>query len=302
MTASAHRQQYQFWTRLASSAAVIAALCMITIKAIAWYMSDSAAMLASLTDSVFDVAASIINFFVLRYALLPADDDHRFGHGKAESLAGLAQAAFIMGSAMLLILHSIDRLKHPQPIDNGELAVYATIASVVITLALVALQIVAVQRTKSVAIKADSMHYRSDLLMNLAILLSLWLTMQGYYSVDGWFAIAIALYLIWGAKDIALESAAALMDKELPPEFTADIERIVCAHPRVHGVHAVRTRQAGHTKFVQLHLELDDKMPLLEAHGITDAVEEAIMRAYPEADVLIHQDPISIVRDAQVNA
>ncbi|MFC7000362.1 cation diffusion facilitator family transporter [Pseudobowmanella zhangzhouensis] len=202
MTASAHRQQYQFWTRLASSAAVIAALCMITIKAIAWYMSDSAAMLASLTDSVFDVAASIINFFVLRYALLPADDDHRFGHGKAESLAGLAQAAFIMGSAMLLILHSIDRLKHPQPIDNGELAVYATIASVVITLALVALQIVAVQRTNSVAIKADSMHYRSDLLMNLAILLSLWLTMQGYYSVDGWFAIGIALYLIWGQKTL----------------------------------------------------------------------------------------------------
>ena len=286
---------YQFWLKLTSTLAVFAAASMIVVKIYAWYQTDSATMLASLTDSIFDIAASIINFFVLRYALTPADDDHRFGHGKAESLAGLAQATFIMGSAMLLAFHSVERIKNPLPIVRPELAIYASIFSIVVTFLLVLVQRMAIKRTHSVAIKADSLHYQSDLLMNIAVMLALYLSTLGMYWSDGVFAIGIALYLVWGAKGIFLEAGAALMDKELPAELTQQIEDIVKQQPKARGVHAIRTRQSGHTKFIQMHLELDDNLTLLQAHQITVAVEQAIEAEIPGADVSIHQDPVSVV-------
>lgn len=288
------QDQYGYWVKLASSFTLLAAMSMILVKTWAWYRTDSAVMLASLTDSFFDVAASLINFFVLRYALMPPDEDHKFGHGKAESLAGLAQSAFIFGSALLLILHSVDQLKYPTALNRPELAVYATIFSVFMTLVMVSVQRLAIRRTNSVALKGDSLHYQSDLLMNLAVLLALWLSSQGYLAMDGWFAIGIALYLMWGARDIGLQSMATLMDKELPEEYSAQIEEIVRADPRVHGVHDIRTRQSGRTIFIQFHLELDDNLKLVDAHDITVKVEEAVSRQIPEAEVLIHQDPISV--------
>ncbi|WP_229702045.1 cation diffusion facilitator family transporter [Bowmanella pacifica] len=288
------KDSYSFWVKFASSFALFAAFSMILVKIWAWYQTDSAVMLASLTDSFFDVAASVINFFVIRYALMPADDDHRFGHGKAESLAGLAQAAFIFGSALLLVFHSVERLKNPAPLQHPMLAVYATIFTVVMTIVLVWVQHQAIKRTRSVAIRADSLHYKSDLLMNLAVLLSLWLTTQGYLSMDAWFAIGIAFYLMWGAKSIVQESANALMDKELPESFSDQIRDLALSHPKVHGIHDIRTRQAGRTIFIQFHLELDDHMRLLDAHDISDWVEAKVKHAIPEAEVLIHQDPISV--------
>ncbi|WP_088331478.1 cation diffusion facilitator family transporter [Lacimicrobium sp. SS2-24] len=296
------KDSYAFWVKLASTFALVAAFSMILVKIWAWYVTNSATMLASLTDSVFDVVASVINFFVIRYALMPADDDHKFGHGKAESLAGLAQSAFIFGSAMLLIFHSVDRLKDPAPLNQPILAVYATLFSVVMTLILVAVQRLAIRRTNSVAIKADSLHYQSDLLMNLAVLLALWLTTQGWLSMDGWFAIGIAVYLMWGARSIAMESANALMDKELPQEYTDTIEQVALANPKVHGVHDIRTRQSGRNIFVQFHLELDDNLKLVDAHDITVKVEEAVNRKIPEAEVLIHQDPVSVAQPAPKNS
>ncbi len=288
-------QHYAFWIRLATTAAVVAAVSMILVKAVAWYMSESASMLASMTDSIFDVAASVFNLFVVRYALMPADREHRFGHGKAESLAGLAQAAFIMGSALLLIFHSVDRIKNPSPILHSHVAFYATLFSIVVTLALVTFQKVVVSKTGSVAIKADSMHYKSDLLMNLAVLVALWLTALGYVAVDGWFAIGIALYLMWGAKEIALESAHTLMDREVDDSIRQQIITIIKQQTGVLGVHDVRTRLSGPTMFVQMHLELADALPLVEAHSISDRVEQAIIQSFSNAEVLIHQDPVSVV-------
>ncbi|MDF2178697.1 cation diffusion facilitator family transporter [Aliiglaciecola sp. CAU 1673] len=287
---------YSFWVKLASSCAVFAAISMILVKIWAWYVTDSASMLASLTDSVFDVAASLINFFVIRYALMPADEDHKFGHGKAESLAGLAQSAFIFGSGLLLVLHAVDALKSPQPLNRPELAIYATLFSVFMTLALVMVQRIAIARTRSLAVRADSLHYQSDLLMNSAVLVALWLSTQGYFAMDAWFAIGIALYLMWGAWGIAKDSADTLMDKEMPEDIVRQVEQIANAHPHVHGIHDIRTRQSGRTIFVQFHLELDDDLKLVDAHGIADKVEAAVVREIPDAQVLIHQDPLSVAK------
>lgn len=289
------KKDYKFWVKFASTSAVIAALLMILVKVYAWHVTDSASILATLTDSVFDVMASVVNFFVIRYALTPADDDHRFGHGKAEALAGLMQAAFVIGSAILLLFHSVGRLSHPQPINNVDVGLYAIVFTIVITLILVMIQTLALRKANSVAIKADSLHYKGDLFMNLGVVFALLLSQWGYLTLDAWIAIGIAFYLLHGAYEIGSESLNSLMDKELPPEQHDNILSIAKNVDSVLGVHDLRTRQSGGTTFVQLHLELDDQLPLVQAHEIGDEVEQKILQYLPQAEVLVHLDPISVV-------
>jgi ferrous-iron efflux pump FieF len=292
-------QQYSRWVTLASVAAVGTASLLITAKLIAWLMTDSSSLLASLTDSFMDVSASLINLFAIRYALVPADEEHKFGHGKAESLAGLVQSAFISGSALLLVMHGISSLLKQDPIVRLEAGIWVSAGSIVLTLALVTFQRWVVARTGSVAIKADMLHYRSDLLLNAGVLLALVLAGQGWFWADGLFAIVIGLFLVWGAIQIGYESVQALLDRQLPEEEQARIITLCCQVPGVHGVHDLRTRQSGPTRFVQLHLELDDQLPLVKAHQIADEAEMAVRQGFERMDVIIHMDPISVVLKEQ---
>ena len=282
-------------------AAVTTATLLIAGKLIAWLMTDSSTLLASLTDSFMDVSASIINLLAIRYALAPADDEHRFGHGKAESLAGLIQSAFISGSALLLVMHGISSLLKQAPIERLEAGLWVSGGSIVLTLLLVCFQSFVIRKTNSVAIKADMLHYRSDLLLNAGVLLALVLAGQGWYWADGLFAILIGLFLLWGAGHIGYESVQALLDRQLPVEEQARIMALCCAVEGVHGVHDLRTRQSGPTRFVQLHLELDDQIPLVKAHQIADEAELAVRQAFERMDVIIHMDPISVLTKEQLS-
>jgi ferrous-iron efflux pump FieF len=290
---------YSKLVKRAALAATVTATLLIITKLIAWLGSGSASLLASLTDSLMDVAASLLNLLALRYATQPADDEHRFGHGKMESLAALAQSMFIAGSSMLLILHGIDRLAHPAPLNQVGMAVIVMIFSTVMTALLLMFQRYVIQQTNSLAIKADSLHYRSDLLMNLAVLSALGLSAWGIPLADALLAIAIGLYMAWSAKGIAQDAVQHLLDRELPEAEKAQIKQLAEQHPQVHGIHDLRTRQAGGTRFVQLHLELADDLRLVEAHKIADDIEDALHQALGDCDVIIHQDPVSIVKAAR---
>lgn len=285
---------YQFLVKLASWTALFFVSLMILAKMWAWLTTGSAAMLGSLTDSILDITATLINFFVLRYALRPADDDHKFGHGKAESLAGLAQAAFIAGSACLLLFHGSERLYNPIPSHLPMLGVYVSVFAIFCTLALVSVQMLVVKKTGSIAIKADSLHYKGDLLLNMSVMIAMLLSSFGWLWADGVFAIAVAVYLLFNAWQIATESADHLMDKELSEDDIRKIEGIAISHPEVLGVHDIRTRQGGQTRFVQLHLELDKTISLLSAHAISDEVAAALRQGMGDnLDVMIHQDPVN---------
>ena len=279
--------------KLVTTASVATALLLLSGKLIAWMLTGSVSVLASLVDSMMDVAASLINLLAVHYSLQPPDRDHRFGHGKAEPLAGLVQAAFIAGSALFLILQAINRLLHPQAINDAAVGMGVLLFAIVATLALLAFQHHVIRRTDSTAIRADALHYATDLLTNSATVLALGLAMLGWPIMDPIFAIGIALYILYSAGHIAYEAVQLLMDHELPPEVHNRIKEIACTYPQVCGVHEMRTRRSGQTYFIQLHLMLDDAMPLVEAHRVADEVEAAIMAAYPNADVLIHQDPAS---------
>lgn len=277
--------------KLASVASVITASFLIVAKLAAWYVTGSVSMLASLVDSVMDSIASLINLFAIRYSLQPADAEHRFGHGKAEPLAGLAQAAFIAGSAVFLIFHAVDRLRFTHQIEQVGIGIAVMVLAIVLTLVLLAIQRYVIQRTNSTAIRADSLHYMTDLLTNMSILLALYLTTLGWSWADPVFAIAVAIFIFYSAFKIGHEAFQQLMDRELPDEILEQIQATAMSHKAVMGTHELRTRQSGHTRFVQMHLELDENLSLKEAHKIADEVEFEIKEFLHGAEVIIHQDP-----------
>lgn len=292
-----HKEQRML--QLAASASVFTAILLLVVKSYAWWVSGSVSVLASLADSLIDAFASCVNFVAVRYALQPADEEHRFGHGKAESLAGLGQSLLIMGSAIYLLVQAVDRMINPQPLAQLDVAVGVMGFSIVATFCLVMYQRWVISKTHSVAIKADSLHYVSDLLTNLGIVIALLLTQFGWQQVDPLLAIAIAIYIFYTAIMIWGESIQHLLDRELPEEEQRHIERIALAHVEVLGVHELRTRQSGRVKIIQLHLELDGNMPLWQAHEICDEVEREIKAEFPSADVLLHQDPYRPDPDAK---
>ncbi len=290
-----HNRSYEFWVKASSIVTMVMVSLMIATKAWAWLASGSASMLGSLTDSLMDITATLMSFLVLSYALRPADDDHRFGHGKAEALAGLGQAAFIAGSGCLLMFHGIERLINPVELSHSLLGVWVSIFDIAFTLVIVFVQNKVVKHTESIAIKADSVHYKGDLILNAAVLLAILLAYYGVLYADPLFAIGVAGYLLYNSWDIATESASHLMDKELPDEEKQSIFEIARNHNDVYGVHGIRTRQGGKVKFIQLHLELDDNLPLIRAHKVADEVELMITQQFEsEVDILIHLDPLSL--------
>lgn len=283
---------YDRWVKLASKASVATAFILIIIKLFAWLYSGSASMLASLIDSFADSLASIVNFIAIRYAIMPADSDHRFGHGKAEPLATLVQAAFILGSASLLLFHGGERIINPIDIKSPMVGVVVSIIAILFTLALVLLQQKAIAATSSSLIAADSLHFKSDLLLNSAVLVALLLASYGWWWADGLFAIIIALFIGQQALKIGYEAVQSLLDRELEPEMRAKIVEILQQDSQINGIHDIKTRASGKMTFVQCHLEIDGKLSLNEAHIIAERNEKAIAALFDHAEVIIHQDPI----------
>jgi len=281
--------------RLATYASITVAVTLILAKAFAWGRSDSVSLLATLIDSTLDAFASLINLVAVRHALSPADKEHRFGHGKAEALAGLGQAAFIAGSAGFLLLQAGRRMVYPVPMDDYGVGIVVMVFSIGATLLLLAFQRHVIRKTDSTAIKADALHYRTDLLVNGSVILALWLSVQGWPGFDALFAAGIALYILYSAWEIVRQAFDHLMDRELPNVERERITRIANEHRDVHGIHDLRSRRSGTATFVQLHLELDDDLTLLQAHRISDEVEERLQLAYPGAEIIIHVDPVSVV-------
>lgn len=286
-----HHAHYGFWIKLASSASVTTASLLVLVKTWGWLQTHSVTMLASLIDSSTDLMVSILSFIAVRYALKPADDDHPFGHGKAEALAALAQALMITGSAIYLLLSAIQQMYEPRPLETLELGMWAMGFSLFMTLLLLSVQKVAIAKTGSVAIKADSLHYASDLLSNGAVLITLILIAYGWSALDPWVAILVAGYVLYSAWKIAMSSFDQLMDKQLPKEVETDMLAAASSVLGVLRAHDLRSRQSGATYMVQLYIDLSPDMTLRESHVVGDAVRDAIVARYPNTDVLVHEEP-----------
>ena len=277
---------------LATYASVATAILLVGLKTWAWLASGSVSLLASLVDSLTDSPASIVNLFAVRLALRPADDNHPFGHGKAESLSALAQSAFIGGSAVFLLLNAVERLLHPQPLQQTTLGIAVMLVSLLLTLALVLFQRWVLRRAQSQAVSADSLHYVTDFASNIVVLEALVLAAWGWQRADAVLALLLGGWIFWSAAKIAIEAVNTLMDKALPPADVARIEAAALAVPGVLGIHDLRTRLSGARHFIQMHIDLDARLNIVEAHDIAVAVAAQIRALFEEAEVIVHQDPV----------
>ena len=281
--------------RRATNLAVAAAALMIVGKLGAWLATDSVSILSSLADSVMDVLASLINLYAVRQALQPPDREHRFGHGKAEPLAGLGQALFISASAIFLIVEAVGRILEPEPIARAPVGIGVMVFAIIVTTALVTYQRRVVRLTGSTAIRADALHYASDILMNIGVIAALALAMTvGWGLADPIIALVIAAVIIHAAVRVARSAIQQLMDREFPEQDRERIRQIVLEHPDVLNCHDLRTRRSGIDSFIQVHVEMDSSLTLLRAHEISDDVEARIRKVFPHAEVLIHADPEGI--------
>jgi len=282
--------------RAAGAASIAVALILIGLKIWAWRLTESVALLGSLADSLLDLAASIITFWAVRIAVTPADREHRFGHGKSEGIAGVAQALIIASSAIFVAIRAIARLLQPSQLAEPGIGIGVMTASLALTIALVVFQRYVVGRTGSLAISADAAHYRADVLTNLAVIAAIFMsTRMGWLIADPLLGLLIVFLILASVKTIIADAFDVLLDRELPVEAREQIHAIATAHAAVLGVHDIRTRSSGSAQFIQFHIELDKQLTLAEVHTISDSVEVVVKQAFPAAEVLIHADPFGLI-------
>lgn len=295
MTAKAAAASGPRLLRSAALASVGVASVLVLAKTAAWSITGAVSLLATLVDSLLDVAASALTLYTVSKAMKPADAEHRFGHSKAEALGVVGQAAFVTGSAIFLLIEAVRRLARPAPISGTDLGIVITAMAIVLSFMLVLFQIFVIRRTGSPAIRADSLHYRSDIAVGIGVLISLWLSREyGWVLVDPLYAIAVAGYILFIAWRLVREAIDVLMDRELPDEARRRIAAVVKTVPAVRGVDDLRTRSAGMRQFIQLHIELDPALSFVGAHAIGDSIEAEIETAFPGAEIILHVDPLGV--------
>lgn len=279
-------------TRRITLWSVATASVLTAVKLAAWLAGGSVALLASLADSALDVAAALATFVAVRMAVAPPDEEHRFGHGKAEAFASLLQAGLVFASAALIGREAIVHLLQPQPVKAEGWGAAVMLLSIGMTAALIALQGRVLEQTRSVAVSGDRAHYAADLASNLAALVGIgaaaWLHEPRWDAAAG---LLVTLWLVWGAVQVLRDATDHLMDHELGDVEREAIVGAILRDRRIRDVHALRTRAAGPGIHIQMHVDLDPDLSLDDAHRILVAAERRVLAAFPAADILIHADP-----------
>ena len=266
---------------------------LIALKLAFGIITGSVSILASAADSFLDFTASFVNYFSIRKSEKPPDDDHRFGHGKAEGLAGLFQCFIIGVSALYLIYLSIDKIIHGSVLRELDLGIGVMVFTIIVSFVIARyIKKVSVQ-TDSIALSADSLHYHVDVYTNIGVILALIMVkLTGFTLADPIMSILIAVMILWSAKDIAIQSVNVLMDKELPGEYVSKIEDIIINHSdEVRSFHKLRTRHAGSKKFIEFHVVLNHELTFVESHELAEEIIKEIEAVIPDSEVTVHVDP-----------
>ncbi len=278
--------------RSAAMTSIAVAVILVALKTWASWKTGSTAMLGSLADSALDLIASIATLTGVWIASMPADEDHRFGHGKAEALAAIFQVMLIALSAFGIAIRAIGQLVDGGQTTAAQEGIAVSLIAIVLTFVLLGWQRYVMRRTRSLAIQTDHLHYKSDLLLNLAVIAALVLDQfAGFGMADPLFGLAIALWLGWGAFSAAREAVDHLMDREWPEERRLAFVEAAARHPELSNLHDLRTRTSGNRDFVQFHVDLPGDMTVEQAHDIIERVEEDLCRRFPHVELLIHIDP-----------
>jgi ferrous-iron efflux pump FieF len=284
--------------KIAASLSILLAIVLCLLKVVAVFYTGSLAVLSSMVDSLSDILASLITFFAIRISVRPASSNYRYGYGKAEALSALFQSLFVAVSGLFILYDSILRFWHPIELKQTDFGLAVMIFSLITTIILVVFQQFVAKKTNSQAIAADSLHYKVDILTNLSIIMSLGIVrFWGITQIDTVMAVLIALYLLWNAYDLGKDAVRLLLDRELDLKIREDVLDIISKHRINPRAHDLRSRDLGGVYMFEFHLELDGNLDLYTAHKYTDEVEALIKKKYPDAQIIIHQDPKGILED-----
>lgn len=294
-----HRRYKELVTK-SSYVTISVAIVIIFVKVIGWVASGSLSILASTLDSLLDLLASLINFFAVKYSLQPPDNEHRFGHEKAEDLAVFLQSLFFGLSGILLAGQAIDRLIYPKMLQNEDIGIYVMLFSISILIGLVIFQRYVMRKTNSKVVEADNFHYLIDLITNAATIVAIYLSkiFDSPYP-DPIFALIVSFFVIKGAWSLQKKAFKGLMDHEVEEEKRLKLIKLIKSHEEVKSFHDLKTRYAGNKYFVQFHLEMDPLIPLMRVHTIIDSLEKKIKKLFRNAEVIIHADPYGIDEEVQ---
>lgn len=284
-----------------STITVILVIILVLVKGAALAVSGSAAVLSALIDSLSDVGLSLMTLISVNWAMKPADDNHRHGHGKVEGIAALIQAMMLAGGGAFLVMEAFDRFIHPIKITDHGFTLVMMGLSVVLSMGIAKVQKLGAHHSDSLAVEADSLHYSADILINGAVFLVILFDYLGFFGtwMDPLSAIAVAAIMANTAYDIVLKAFGMLLDEELPEDTRNKIIAKIKSHSAVVGLHDLRTTQSGSKQFMSFDIELDPTLSLLAAHDISRAVEESLLLDFPKAEIMIHIDPAGDISDSR---
>ena len=286
-----HQNTLMKW---ASFASVSTAFFLVILKFWAYIVTGSMAILSSLLDSAQDMLTSLVNLFAIKHAIEPADAHHRFGHGKAQALGSLGQSIIIALAGFFLILESAERFLHPKPLHSLNIGIWISVFAIFITLLLVTFQNYVIHKTNSLSLKADRAHYAGDIMMNVGVIVSMLFTYFFHWDwVDALFGVGVGFYLLSQVWLLSRESFSMLMDTEIPQPLKHQIKEITMSFPSVLEMTQLKTRYSGNRIFIQFALYMDDDLSLKQAHDLIDKIEKALQKKIPEAEIIIHPEPIS---------
>ena len=290
--------------RIEKKATVIStsvATLLVLLKMTVGVLSGSVAVLASAIDSFLDLTVSLFNYFALHNAEKNPDEQFHFGRSKLEPLAAVIEGTVISLSALFILYESIEKIIHPREIGIMDIAIYVMVASISITALLVAFLNYVAKKTNNMVIKADALHYKTDLFSNGAVLIALGVvSYTGQAIVDPILGIAIAIYMIYSAFPIVKEGLLMLLDVALPPEDVEKVEEILQSEPIVTNYHYLKTRESGSHIFISYHLVFNVSISLYDAHLVADKIEAKIKALFEDKKVhiLTHMDPYD---DSEIN-
>jgi cation diffusion facilitator family transporter len=277
-------------TVVSSSVAAVLTL----IKLVVGVMSGSVAVLASAVDSVLDLFVSIFNYFAINNSEKPADATFNYGRGKIEALASVIEGTIITVSGLFLFYQAVKKAFGEEVSGYLGISLIVMIISLIITIGLVVYLNAVAKKTNNMVIKADALHYKTDVYTNGAVLISLVLIyFTGYDIIDAVIGGAISIYIIYSAYELIEEGVMVLLDHAVEEEKTNKIIEIIQNEPRVNDYHMLKTRQAGNDIFVDVHLVFDCIISLMDAHRITDKIEEKIKQIDEQSNwiITVHMDP-----------
>jgi ferrous-iron efflux pump FieF len=280
--------------KMSSVLGVAVGILMVCMKSGVYFATGSLVVMASLVDSITDIINSFVNYLCTIYSLKPSDDNHRFGHNAIEDIAGISQSFFIAGSVFFVIAQSVERLIAKDIVTFNKTSIIVMVVSLILTLCLVAFQRFVIKKTNSLIVKVDLSHYKSDILMNGGVLVSILIVeYTKLYWVDSVIACFIGIYVFYSAYTMSRESFNNLMDKEIPDFERLVIEEKIRANKNVISFHDLKTRRSGSKTFIQCNIKLDPNLSLVNAHDICEEVEKEILRAIPNSSIIIHKEPVS---------